>query len=165
MIAVERVKASEHELYRTVRLAALAESPAAFASSLAAEQAIPDHRWRSMTLERSRSIDTAVFLARLEGEVVGLAGVHRLLPGDGVAELVQMWVAPGARGSGVGRALVTRVLQWAAKAGFERMELWVVRGNESAAALYHRMGFEPTGEVTPLPSDPCRHELRMGRPL
>lgn len=40
-------------------------------------------------------------------------------------------------------------------------ELWVTRSNDSALALYQRAGFALTGDYQPLPSDPCRDELRM----
>ena len=57
--------------------------------------------------------------------------------GDG-QQLISMWVAPSARGRGVGRALVGRVI--AAAAG---RPLWlrVLDGNETAIRLYQRCGF------------------------
>jgi GNAT superfamily N-acetyltransferase len=52
-----------------------------------------------------------------------------------------MWVAPFARGRGVGDALVDEVVQWAAKHDAPRLILRVVTGNERAGALYARHGF------------------------
>ena len=77
------------------------------------------------------------------------------------AELVSMWVAPAGRGRGVGNALVERAIDWAGEAGYPRIELWVARGNDTAERLYLRSGFEVTGDVQPLPSDPCKDEIRM----
>jgi ribosomal protein S18 acetylase RimI-like enzyme len=45
------------------------------------------------------------------------------------------------------------------------VHLWVTRGNEPALRLYESMGFRPTGESQPLPSDPARVELAMTREL
>ena len=72
-----------------------------------------------------------------------------------------MWVAPSARSGGIGRRLVTAVVDWARTIDADRVELWVTDGNEPARRLYARHGFVVTGDVTPLPSDPCRHEVRM----
>ena len=43
----------------------------------------------------------------------------------------------------------------------ERVELWVTRGNDPARHLYESMGFVETGDHQPLPSDPCKDEIRM----
>jgi hypothetical protein len=42
-----------------------------------------------------------------------------------------------------------------------RSGLWVTRGNEPAQRLYQSIGFRVTGEHQPLPSDPCKDEVRM----
>lgn len=45
------------------------------------------------------------------------------------------------------------------------VELWVTRGNDAAVRLYETAGFRLTGGHQPLPSDPCKDELRMRLPL
>ena len=77
------------------------------------------------------------------------------------AELISMWVAPSARRSGAGAELVRHVIEWASESGYRRVELWVTRGNEAAERLYRGLGFTETGDVKPLPSDPCKDERRM----
>jgi hypothetical protein len=37
----------------------------------------------------------------------------------------------------------------------------VTRGNAPAHGLYQSMGFRETGGYQPLPSDPCKDEVRM----
>jgi ribosomal protein S18 acetylase RimI-like enzyme len=76
-----------------------------------------------------------------------------------------MWTAPEARRHRIASALVDAVVEFAAGAGAERMELWVTRGNEPALRLYERCGFTLTSDHQPLPSDPCKDEVRMVRPL
>ena len=46
---------------------------------------------------------------------------------------------------------------------WDAVELWVTRGNDRAVRLYESAGFRATGDHQPLPSDPCRDELRMRR--
>ncbi|WP_342746218.1 GNAT family N-acetyltransferase [Streptomyces pini] len=88
----------------------------------------------------------AHFAALLEGRPAGQAsGVAE--PGGSTAELISMWVGPGARGRGVGDALVRAVEEWARKAGAGELRLSVMPGNAHAAALYRRHGFEDMGPV------------------
>ena len=105
------------------------------------------------------------FVAEHDGTPVGIAGGYWSDRGAGQVDLLSMWVDPGARGSGAGRRLVEAVLGWAAEAGARSVGLWVTRGNEAAVRLYESAGFEPDGQFQPLPSDPCKEELRMVREL
>jgi GNAT superfamily N-acetyltransferase len=57
--------------------------------------------------------------------------------GDG-QQLISMWVTPSARGRGVGRALVGRVISEVAG---KPLWLRVIDGNETAIRLYQRCGF------------------------
>ena len=61
-----------------------------------------------------------------------------------------MWVAPEARGQGVGAALVAAVEGWARGKGYVRMGLGVTSTNEPAIRLYTRMGFIDLGDTYPL---------------
>lgn len=78
-----------------------------------------------------------------------------------VRHLVSTWVAPEARGNGLGSKLVGSVVEWAAGAGASEVTLWVVDGNRPAMALYEEAGFVATGERQPLPSNPTLIESLM----
>ncbi len=126
-------------LWRDLRLAALAEAPDAFGSSLADWTDAPEQRWRDrLALPGSHNL-AAILDCRPAGMASGLPGQ------DGVAELISMWVAPHARGHGVGDALVAAVVAWAAANGAAAVELNVVETNAAATALYERHGFAVTG--------------------
>lgn len=147
---------------REVRLAALTESPGAFASTYDREAAFDSAEWERRAVAASAGRSAATFFARDEaGKVVGLVGVFENRVDQTTAELVSMWVSPTGRGRGVGNALVERAIHWAREAGYARIELWVTRGNDAAERLYRRAGFAKTGATKPLPSDPCKNELRM----
>jgi GNAT superfamily N-acetyltransferase len=117
-----------------------------------------EERWRSALADRTR------FVAESGGEVVGTVGGG---PSDvtGTAALTALWVAPSARGRGVGEALVNAVIEWAKDAGYEQVTLWVVEGNSAAENLYRRTRFRRTGSVQMVrPEDP-RMEYEMSRPV
>lgn len=158
MITVRRICLDDVELYREVRLAALLDTPSAFARTHAEEAAQSDEEWEFRTNRGAEGEASATFFAEVDGQVAGLVGGYR--PEAGLVELVSMWVAPTGRRLGTGTALVDAVVEWA---GGDPVELWVTRGNDPAIALYERCGFRTTDEVQPLPSDPCKDEIRMRR--
>lgn len=155
---IGRIRPDDWPVLRAVRLAALTDSPSAFGSTLERELAFDDNAWQSRAAASAAGVERATFLARSGDEVVGIVG--GFVEGDAV-ELVSMWVAPAARGTGLGRRLVARVIDWAGEVRAERVDLWVVRGNDAAQRLYEATGFAVTDDVQPLPSDPCKDEIRM----
>lgn len=161
--AIRRLTPDEWQLLRRVRLDALRESPAAFASSVEREAAFDEARWR-FRLESS-----AYFVAERDGEVVGMACAVRHVEPDSdlppAMELVSMWVAPAYRRGGVGARLVAEVLDFARGEGEPLLGLWVAGGNEQAEAFYRGAGFERTGEQQGMPQRPERCEVRMTIPL
>lgn len=95
------------------------------------------------------------------GADVGMVAGMRNTTDPSTAELISMWVAPDARRSGAGADLVRAVVDWADDSEYARVELWVTRGNDAAEHLYQNLGFTETGDIKPLPSDPCKDERRM----
>lgn len=158
MVTVRRIRPDDAALLRATRLAALLDTPSAFARTHAEEVAYDDDHWAARAAEWAEGREAITLFAELDGVVVGLVGGHRLTPG--ATELVSMWTAPSARGRGVGRALVEGIIEWADD---EPIELWVTQGNDPAMNLYQACGFRETEAVQPLPSDPCRNEVRMRR--
>ncbi|MEM9516342.1 MAG: GNAT family N-acetyltransferase [Actinomycetota bacterium] len=165
-VEVRRIAVDDADALRSIRLAALLDAPSAFGSSHEAEVQQPPGFWTERAHRAATSGGSAYWFGERGDELVGLVGAFR--PPD-VAEdrvdLVSMWVAPDARRAGTGRLLVEAVVDWGRATGAEAIELWVTRGNVAAADLYRRCGFDETGDVAPLPSDPCRDEVRMRRSL
>jgi GNAT superfamily N-acetyltransferase len=152
-------------LLREVRLDALADTPLAFESTFEAEASRAEEEWEADAASRSAGFAAVNFLAEAEAGVVGLVGAYRSKAEPGTVELVSMWVAPAARGQGVGERLVERVVEWAAAAGATHVALWVTKGNDAATALYTKTGFAPALVTKAHWSHPCGEELRMAREL
>ncbi|GAA2446791.1 GNAT family N-acetyltransferase [Streptomyces macrosporus] len=160
-VGVRTLTADDWRLWREVRLAALAEAPYAFGSRLADWQGPGDReeRWRARL-----SIPGAYHVVvELDGEPAGMVGGVPE-PGRDEAELVSLWVAPDARGRGVGDRLVREVERWAVRAGAGLLRLAVVPGNEHAVGLYRRHGFVDEGPVGDALPD-GRREHVMVKPL
>ena len=163
-MTVRRIRADEGKLLRVVRLAALADAPFAYSSTHEREADLTADDWAERAATRAISDSASTWFAVDEGgDVLGLVGAFR--PQDTDVELVSMWTAPEARGLGVARQLVEVVVAWAREVGSTTVSLWVTRGNEPAHRLYESMGFVETGDFQPLPSDPCKDEVRMTRTL
>ena len=144
---IRRVRPDEWQALRDLRLRALATNSDAFGSTLAGSSTRTDAEWQ----ERANPSDGAVFVAasqdRLVGMVIGGQAPHR----PDAAAVYAMWVAPEARGSGVGAALMDAVESWAREAGYENIGLGVTTVNAPAVGLYSSRGYADTGE---------RHRLR-----
>jgi DNA-binding MarR family transcriptional regulator/GNAT superfamily N-acetyltransferase len=96
--------------------------------------------------------DGAFFLARLDGEAIGCAGLKRL--SRTVGEVKRMWVAPSARGLGVGQRLLESIQDAARAMGLRRLRLDTHRSLLEARALYLRNGFR---EIAPYNDNPYAH--------
>ena len=146
--SIEHLVPENWQRFREVRLRALADAPDAFGATLAETQARPLSHWR----DRLGDTASATFLAcNANGDDVGLVVGSRW---NGIVETVglfSMWVAPNARGRGIGGALVDAVIAWARSNGSTRILLDVADGNAPAIALYASRGFLPTGNTGNLP--------------
>jgi ribosomal protein S18 acetylase RimI-like enzyme len=127
------------ETVRPLRLRALREDPDAFGSTLEREQGRPDADWDFWVRDSLIAFDgdTAVGMANLK------------LESDG-AQLFGMWVAPEARGKGVGEMLVNALIE---RAGDRPITLCVAETAPAARRLYERLGFAPTGTTGTLRPD------------
>jgi len=92
---------------------------------------------------------TTVLVAEDEkGEVVGVVTVHlfqALHASEPIAWLTALVVEEGARGTGVGSALVVRAEEWAISNGARRISLTSALHREAAHEFYKSRDYEHTG--------------------
>jgi GNAT superfamily N-acetyltransferase len=82
------------------------------------------------------------------GQIVGLlhAGPTRDEDGGaGTAEIVAIYAAPDAWGTGAGRGLMTTALDRLRDAGYTEVTLWVLDSNDRARRFYALAGFAADG--------------------
>jgi GNAT superfamily N-acetyltransferase len=164
-LSIRRIRADEGPELRALRLHALADSPTAFGSTLAREEAFADQVWRERAARGASGADGVTFVAEREGRWIGLATGLADDPDGPGALLVGMFVDAAERGRHVGTALVQAVTAWARARGAARLSLWVTSGNAPAITLYERCGFQATGDARPLGHTPSLTEMRMVRDL
>ena len=141
VLTVKILTPDDWRLWRRLRLDALREAPYAFGATLAYWQGEGDveQRWR----DRLTAVAFNV-VAMVGGEPAGMvSGARTDRPDE--TELISMWVAPTARGRGVGDRLVTAVMDWSRSLPASRVTLSVVADNAPAIALYRRHGFKDAG--------------------
>ncbi|HSS61497.1 MAG TPA: bifunctional helix-turn-helix transcriptional regulator/GNAT family N-acetyltransferase [Candidatus Limnocylindrales bacterium] len=103
----------------------------------------------------------ALMIARLRGRRVGCGALK--FHGRAPAELKRMWVAPEARGLGVGRRLLEELERYARSAGARVVRLETNGSLTEAIALYRSAGYR---EVPAFNDEPYAHhwfEKALGR--
>ena len=149
MLTVQRIGLDEGTLYREIRLASLADSPEAFSTTLASARDRSLDSWCDQADSAAAGSDRAIFLAFIDDEPVGIAGLYRDPEDQGLGEVVQVWVASGHRASGVAGELLGSLLSWARDSGYERLSAWVNGENQRAARFFGKHGFQMTSRTEP----------------
>lgn len=141
-------------LWRGLRLAALADAPQAFGSTLAQWSGPGDteKRWRDRLANVALNV-----VAVWDGDPVAMASA--LHPDDDAAvEIISVWVAPPARGVGAADAMLAFIRHWQQTTHPGTSTILAVKtANAPAMRLYRRNGFLPAGVP---PHDPSEIVLR-----
>ena len=93
-----------------------------------------------------------LLVATLHGEPIGCGALK--FHGDAPAEIKRMWVAPAARGLGLGRRLLTELEAHAAAHGVRTLRLETNRTLAEAIGLYRASGYR---EVAAFNDEPYAH--------
>lgn len=83
--------------------------------------------------------DGIFLVVRLDGASVGCGGFKR--DGPGIAYLKRMWIAPEARGLGLGKRLLLELEERARNAGYGKVRLETEKTLTEAQALYRASGY------------------------
>ena len=99
---------------------------------------------RRFLADRFHHQQSVVFLAEADGKAVGFTQLYPSFTSLGMARtfiLNDLFVAPEARGLGVGKALLAAARDYAAKDGALRLSLVTGHDNHAAQALYEQQGW------------------------
>ncbi len=162
-ISVRRIGPADGGRLREVRLAAIADSPGAYATTLAEAAGRPAIRWDEVAEAGAAGSNQGTWFAEISGFDAGMVSAYRTT--DDVVTMTSLWAAPGFRGVGVAEALVAEVEAWAVASGGVALRLWMVERNAHARRFYERLGFRVTGQEIPYEPDPRLIECEMRKPL
>lgn len=84
-----------------------------------------------------------LWVGEWEGQIAGCCGIY---PTEGLpnntAELVKFYLAPFARGKGMGKCLIEKSIESAKTLGYQKLYLESMPQFSHAIAFYHRLGFK-----------------------
>lgn len=88
------------------------------------------------------AIGSVYFVAEKDQQILGGCGIFPTvgLP-DKTCELVKLYLAPSARGRGLGKALMLKAMEWAKEAGYEQVYLETMPELSNAVSMYEKLGF------------------------
>ena len=117
------------------------------------------------TLDKFMPPKGRLLLGYVEDQPMGIACLKALM--DSIGEVKRMYVRPGARNRGLGRALLNQLLEEARKIGYERVRLDSARFMTSAQELYRSAGFHEIEayEGSEIPQEFQNHWIFMEREL
>ena len=133
---------------KRLRLEALREEPAAFASSCEEEAALPEEVWIARLSSAYERDGNMTFFAEVDGALIGMAGAG--WPSKAklrhVAEVYGVYVSADMRGKGTASRLMRRLLDELRSLGhIEKARLDVNAKSQAAVGLYEKLGFEIVG--------------------
>jgi ribosomal protein S18 acetylase RimI-like enzyme len=144
-MTIRRLSPSDAKVFRTFRLHGLRESPAAFGASFEEESKLP----LKVFADRLKQTESKWAFGAFDGDrLMGFVTLVRetRIKEKHKASVYGMYVDPVARGEGVGRKLIERVIDTARRVrGLRQVRLAVVEGNLPALRLYENVGFKVYG--------------------
>lgn len=91
------------------------------------------------------------FVAEINKKLVGGSGIGTLAGEENVCELQKLYLLPEGRGTGLGKALIEKCLQFAKEAGYQQCYLESLPELSTAVKLYEKLGFsylkQPMGQT------------------
>ena len=138
---------------------------AALLDSLTAELAVEGYTAEQTfgyTTEQLQSANVHLVGACVDGRLIGIGGLE--LQADEIGELKRFYVRPDRRGSGVGAAVLSALLEYARRRGLKLVRLETGDKQRAAIAFYRRHGFvdiPPFGPYVTSESSVCM-QLQLG---
>jgi len=164
MIYSRRAIPEDVDLFRSIRLQALKESPDSFGSTYADAIKREVQLWKEQLLSSVDGVLRNKQFAFSDKVCIGIGALYRqkeAVSGD----IIMMWISPKFRGSEAGTLIVDNLLTWAVEIGLTDVQLTVTDTNKRAMAFYEKFGFCPTGDIEDVDKDRGLRGIRMKKRL
>ncbi|MEM0966234.1 MAG: GNAT family N-acetyltransferase [Verrucomicrobiota bacterium] len=147
MLTIRRIQRCEGALFRDLRLAALKSDPYAFCSTYETAIERSPESWCQQADSTAEGSTRSTFIAFREDEPVAIAAIYGSEEKEGEAEVLQVWITPDLRGSGLAKKMMDTVFAWAENNGFSKVIGEVTKNNGRALSFYRNYGFEVVSET------------------
>jgi ribosomal protein S18 acetylase RimI-like enzyme len=148
LITIRPLKSSEGLLLKQLRLGALRDSPDSFSPLYEEYSDREDTYWLSAAERSAQTTRYELFVAEFEDIPCGL--VSGYADEEDIGHIGAMWASPETRGKGIGKTLLSHVLNYLLDHRCQQIKLTVTETNQVAIKLYESMGFKMTGSHEPL---------------
>lgn len=148
MKIIRRIRIGEFDLFKQIRLRALKEAPYAFSSTYESALQRSEESWREQADNSAQGSDRATFITFSDDAPVGIAALYRVENQINVGAMLQVWVAPEHRGTGVARDLIDAIFEWAGENNFRMILSRIRDGNIRAQKFYTKYGFSNSDEFS-----------------
>jgi ribosomal protein S18 acetylase RimI-like enzyme len=152
MKTIRRTNKGESALYKQLRLASLKDAPEAFPTTHESALRRSPESWATQADASAEGMDRFTFFAFIDDEPAGLAALYRDADGSPQGEIIQVWVSPAFRGTGLAGELVGVIVDCAQSHGFDEIRAEVMESNRRALRFYQKLGFK-TGDSSSTHSD------------
>lgn len=139
-IEIITLSPSDWSRYRDLRLKSLQTDPQAFADTYEFADQQTESYWRGHLERADQAQGSWMLFAEDQGQLVGCMSAV-IFEDDKIPTIVGVYVAPEARGQGLGKRLLTSLLQRLKKASVTGVKLSVNVEQLTALKLYQSLGF------------------------
>ena len=148
--SIEILNEEDWELYKTLRLKSLRDSPDSFSATYSYESSCSDEEWQNKLGSTGKAAFTCPLVAFTGTFASALAWgvIHN--ESDNHTNVYQMWVSPEFRGKGIGKALLRRIILWSREKERACIHLGATTTNSAAIKLCKSVGFRAHGGEVPL---------------
>jgi len=159
--SVRRTQPTDAALLRRIRIASLVDAPYAFGARLQDVLAQPEQSFEELAQRHSTSETSTSFLLFDGPKLAGTVGAFFELSDSHRSFICALWVKPACRGTSAASILALKAVEWLLHRRVQDVFAWVANQNGKAWNFYHRLGFLPTSEIQPLPSDTSQLETLL----
>lgn len=156
-ITISKLSIEEWSKYKALRLEALKNEPASFASSYNDNIKSPDKKWKKQLQKSHEGHESVMFFAKDGDKLIGMIGAfwEEKQKTQHLGNIFGVYVNPKYRGKGVGKQLMTTILNYLYDMPqIEKIKLGVMTNQIPALKMYEKFGFKYVGKL--------QRELKVG---
>ena len=160
---IRHLEPDEVQVFRSILLKALSESPECFLESLEEASKRSDEEWVARITSRTDPDRSVAFVADDNGDTKGLVFCGRDDQEQDLGHVGGLWVDSSVRGRDIAEALLESAIHWARARGMSRLSVWCTEDNHEGRRLYQQSGFVDSGLCDEHGAEPARkiHELAL----